>query len=231
MYNDMLNDHTTEYWCYRNKPRHAKIISVSGRTHCLCCGNSVIEEDSWAEIYNERFIGVGNLICERCRSNEEVESYCNVCGKTSYTQNFIHMKYKGLDTKHNPPSSEICPDCYSSFLHACPCCGKPFISKGKEVSILGAIRPIRFVNKTFKLWDAPILGGNFSTVEAGDEETKDKLEKLYVCSECEQELAKSGIKVGIEKTTRKYYVLPINKYEHCRWKSLKPYTEETNVYY
>lgn len=67
MYNDMLNDHRRAYWCYRNKVNSTKIISVSGKAPCLCCGNDdVLEDNLIYDEYNERYNHTGTIICENC---------------------------------------------------------------------------------------------------------------------------------------------------------------------
>lgn len=114
MYNDMLNDHDTKYWCVRNKVKHNKIISYSGKAPCLCCGNSIID-NAWEDYdYNERFTNCNSSICEDCLT----ESRCAICDMAEPSK--IHYNVvleNGLPIK-------ICEDCVKNFFRKCPDCGR-----------------------------------------------------------------------------------------------------------
>lgn len=77
MYNDMIADHCRVFWCYRNKVKKTKIITYSGKTCCLSCGEPIIEYDEdrdetyydYDEMpgYNDRYLNVGSCLCEECK--------------------------------------------------------------------------------------------------------------------------------------------------------------------
>ena len=77
MYNDMVNVPCYNYYCVRNKVKKSKVISISGKANCLCCGNQIIRkldedeyciEDYWvsSDYYNARYAYHENLVCADC---------------------------------------------------------------------------------------------------------------------------------------------------------------------
>ena len=112
MYNDMLNDPGTCYMCYRNKVDHTKIISVSGKSNCLCCNEDILNYDEYATDYNERYPETGNVICSDCLYRY---FQCAYCGRKD-------GKIKIFATKNG----NICLDCLEKYIRRCPDCGKPF---------------------------------------------------------------------------------------------------------
>ena len=120
MYNDILNDHTTEYWCIRNKVKKTTIISVSGKAPCLCCGGSVIKADEdWSEYdcninYNDRYHNVGEVICPDCMHKIR----CRICG------NHKPKNKKFIYTDHDGVEHFVCESCFKNFFKKCPCCGE-----------------------------------------------------------------------------------------------------------
>jgi hypothetical protein len=123
MYNDMLNDSNGGYQCYRNKVDHTKIISVSGKATCLCCGNSVIEnkgyDDDYYDAYNERFYNVGNVICNNCLGDNSIS--CDECeGSIRPNEKYYIVKIA------NKKDKIFCNNCINN-IHLCRCCGKPLI--------------------------------------------------------------------------------------------------------
>lgn len=121
MYNDMFNDHDTDYWCCRNKVAHTKVISVSGKANCLCCNNSIIEFDD-DEYYNDRFRNTGNGVCLKCQ-----EDYfsCDCCGYFNSTKKLYVTK----------EGKKVCEFCLRNKIFFCPCCGKLM-----NVSLVGEYR-------------------------------------------------------------------------------------------
>lgn len=78
MYNDMLNDRDMEYWCYRNKTNHTKVICVSGKAPCLCCGESVVtENEDCCDEYNDRYENTHSVICRECLDTKFTCTYCD----------------------------------------------------------------------------------------------------------------------------------------------------------
>lgn len=76
MYNDMLNVARYDYFCVRNKVKRTKVISISGKANCLCCGETVIrkldddehfnDEFNSADYYNARYAFHDQVICCDC---------------------------------------------------------------------------------------------------------------------------------------------------------------------
>ena len=123
MYNDMLNDHCTTYWCIRNKVKKTTLISISGKATCLCCGGSTLEADyDWKEYgevnlsYNDRYTNCSTLVCEACES----KFYrCPICRIKNYKAKMKTFKDEktGIETK-------MCAACYNRYIKTCPICKK-----------------------------------------------------------------------------------------------------------
>ncbi len=120
MYNDMVNDHRTPYYCIRNKVKKNTIITYSGKCNCIGCNKDVlqrsydIEDDSiygsGESLYNERYGNVGHVMCEECLE----DFYCDSC--KDYNINLYRF----------PSGQQICEDCLRiRDIFICPCCGKP----------------------------------------------------------------------------------------------------------
>lgn len=84
MYNDIIEDTDTIYWCCRNKIKKSMKISLSGTASCLCCGEPIIHSSNIA--------GYGSLghkvICQSCKTNNS----CRVCGAVKGTMKY-HTKF------------------------------------------------------------------------------------------------------------------------------------------
>ena len=114
MYNDMLNDHDTNYWCVRNKVNHNKVISYSGKAPCLCCGEPVIYDTEDDYDYNERYGNCGSTICTDCLSNFR----CDFCNENYPTEKHYNIFLE------NEKEVKICERCIKEYLRKCPDCGK-----------------------------------------------------------------------------------------------------------
>lgn len=168
MYNDMLNDNKTKYWCYRNKVKHKKIYSISGKAPCLCCGNTVIEYDDTEEDYNDRYSFASSLICYPCEQNHT----CVKCRSVLLKQPLL------LYDSH----SKICQSCYDKYIKLCPHCGKIIdLGSGTRNRIgfykneKASFRNPNYVNFIFNSCD----------LQDNREET---FEPLYCCEECAEYL-------------------------------------------
>ena len=119
MYNDMLNDSNTEYWCYRNKVKSNKIFSVSGKAPCLCCGKSILQRGDYDDYYNERYSNTGSAICDDCSNL----FWCDDCQERDPRQaHFTIQDFNGYPT-------HICKKCFEKKVKICPDCGRPFYIK------------------------------------------------------------------------------------------------------
>lgn len=129
MYNDMINDHCTEYYCIRNKVKKNTIITYSGKCNCIKCNNNVLDynfdisdfdyesdRDGYDEYYNERYSNVGNILCNKCQD----DYYCDSC------QSYSTKKLYKL-----PQGERVCHYCLEDYekISICPCCGEIFITK------------------------------------------------------------------------------------------------------
>lgn len=127
MYNDMLNDSETPYWCYRNKVRRNKIISVSGKNNCLCC-NAPISYLTTEYNYNDRYENTG-LVCKTCLENY---FFCSCCCDQSPRNLYVSLNIKRRISPHCIYTSEksICKDCWNERVKICPECGQIFYIEG-----------------------------------------------------------------------------------------------------
>ncbi len=117
MYNDMLNDKYFTYWCVRNKVKHNKVISYSGKSNCLCCNGLVIEYQGSDEDYNDRYYNCNSLICDSCK-----EEYFTCDGCRS-----VNPLYKYITVYNTEGTSfKLCKKCAEDAFKKCPDCGKVF---------------------------------------------------------------------------------------------------------
>jgi len=112
MYNDMLNDSSTNYQCYRNAVDHTKIISVSGKCNCLSCNQPLLEENWECDEYNDRYHNTSDVICPDCMKEKFKCYYCH-----------DHHEI-GDPLITSSLNGRICPDCLNNYVRRCPCCGK-----------------------------------------------------------------------------------------------------------
>lgn len=121
MYNDMLNDSHTKYWCVRNKVKHNKIISYSGKANCLCCGGSIINavyDEYGYEDYNDRYENTGSAICDDCL---KTYFYCDGCNCSNPDPRVKHHQYINSHGK----TITLCESCWKERIKVCPYCGEP----------------------------------------------------------------------------------------------------------
>ena len=69
MYNDFVSDHGRVRMCYRNKVKESKIISISGRSNCLCCNEDIVIRDPYWDgcDYNDRYLNNNTGFCRECK--------------------------------------------------------------------------------------------------------------------------------------------------------------------
>ena len=119
MYNDMLNDTNFKYYCYRNKVKHNKIISVSGKANCICCNKSALRDYSAdTHDYNERYLSADRILCKDCW--DKIPSCVN-CHVSDPTENYVKLANKNDDS-----IEYCCTDCFNKFYRICPFCGEIF---------------------------------------------------------------------------------------------------------
>lgn len=130
MYNDMLNDNDTTYWCVRNKVPKMRIISVSGKAPCACCGSPALIESDCPDGYNDRWEDPEKIVCWECFD----EGLCDACEKFYGKNSLIKVK------NHNNEVEALCSHCASTLLKICPCCGEPFRIGLHDLSYMPGIR-------------------------------------------------------------------------------------------
>ena len=114
MYNDMINDNYTTYWCVRNKVKHNKIISYSGKAPCLCCGGSIIYTPLDDYDYNDRYGNCGSSVCDDCLQKFRCDFCDNADSAKKHYKIFLE---DGTEVF-------ICEDCIKDYVRKCPDCGK-----------------------------------------------------------------------------------------------------------
>ena len=144
MYHDMINDHDRDYWCVRNAVKKPKLISISGKVRCLCCGTDDLREDpdyDYREGYNDRVHNTNSLICTPCL---EKYFYCEMCDAHSGNDEVEYFANKPmhLTKKHG----KVCHECYTEKLKLCPCCGEEFHVENDTDSYKAPL--IRFADAT-----------------------------------------------------------------------------------
>lgn len=245
MYNDMLNANGVDYWCYRNKVNKTKIISVSGKAPCLCCGGSVINEESWAGEYNERYSNANNVVCRNCLDDLCSKYYCDICGKlylTTHTNNIII----------NEREVNLCDNCVKEYVKLCPCCGKPFVLAESfynyrykfNIYISNYVDYIRDSAENLKkfhkskyndfIYSLDQYGGRqeieIDWLDKQLEKDKKAIEQIYVCMDCSHKLKEEADYV-LEKPAvwfsdkpSKDYIFNKKDYEKFRYHNLKNFS-------
>ena len=114
MYNDMVNDSGTEYWCIRNKVKKLKKISYSGKATCLCCNQPNLIREDWldGEDYNSRYetTSPNHFLCDKCFS----ENSCAICGRSISSSHLAAIELNGV-------VQSVCEDCYNKRIDQCSC--------------------------------------------------------------------------------------------------------------
>jgi len=185
MYNDMIADKNTEYWCYRNKVDKPKIISYSGKAKCLCCKKPIIHlnldleyDDGDFDSYHDKYLNCDNVICEDCASTKYT---CDACESITTLDKFVDVA-----------GCHLCESCYEDKVKICPGCGKPFLI------------PYFDDIYCFKRFDTAIEDlsiGDYEYVSLSNLDQA-KLVPFYCCKQC---LVKMEEKIGFEDWRPKTY--------------------------
>ena len=89
MYNDIVEDKSSNYPCYRNYTDKTKKISISGKQTCLMCGDYVFEE--------------GEVVCENCIE----EHGCHYCESVD----------RDVE-KYNLDGIQVCENCIDNYVYS-----------------------------------------------------------------------------------------------------------------
>ena len=151
MYNDMLNDQYTPYYCIRNKVKKNTVISYSGKAPCLCCMGEILEYEDpspyYEGAYNDRYAYTGQVICNSCLKDRT----CSCCGETA-------KPVKAFKGNH------FCETCWNERVKICPDCGETY-AVGFEDEYYGRedIIYVRHINRNE--WEYK----HFPALNAGDD--------------------------------------------------------------
>jgi hypothetical protein len=122
MYHDMINDHERTYLCVRRPVKKPKLISISGKVKCLCCGDENMRDYSdYRDDYNGRVREPGVLICRPCL---EEKFFCESCEADSGHEDVVYFANKPMIKVNG--IGKVCQKCAKEYVRKCPCCGEPF---------------------------------------------------------------------------------------------------------
>lgn len=113
MYNDLVMDHKTKYWCYRNYVEKPMKICVSGRATCLCCGKPM--DSDLARSQAEDFSMAGHSsakICDDCI----YDHLCGNCRKINKNVNLLTIRVI-VPKKNKAVVKRICEDCIDEYWY------------------------------------------------------------------------------------------------------------------
>lgn len=131
MYNDLIEDHDTKYWCCRNYVDHTLKISVSGAATCMHCGKPLDNRHEIRNLMDSELRSHGSdKYCKECEEN----NWCSICATiNSRTKYKIpvntprkrkvpitdYVGHKRLSTIQVEDISTIfaCADCIKEFLY------------------------------------------------------------------------------------------------------------------
>ena len=183
MYNDMFNDHCYTFFCVRNKVKRNKIINVSGKAPCLCCGKSIIkerDEDKYndycdsQERYNDKFTNVDAVICIKCSK----QYTCTRCLSINPLENHYKVTVNGRE-------ENLCEGCLP-FIKLCPCCGNMIdIMVNTAANLPGYYLPPAYIKE---LTEDPRILSRFDYNLKKDKEKM--LEPCLICDNCTDKVAK-----------------------------------------
>lgn len=113
MYNDMFNANSYDYFCYRNAPKHAKIIGVSGKARCAHCNNllngesvKTMDVSLCKDDYNDRYGDTASFVCPDCRGDYH-SKLCGMC----------HNVTTSVKTNIKLPTGEtVCSECLKNVV-------------------------------------------------------------------------------------------------------------------
>lgn len=191
MYNDMLNDSNTDYYCYRNKPKKGYILSVSGKAPCVCCGGDAAGEENQWDGYNDRYQS-GVTVCNKCL--DDIRCVCCLEDGPWYGNlNFVKIEDKSGETYR------ICPRHLFTKLQLCACCNRPISKLGFRKIVYGAKDPATAeftrtkIDKVYDLMDAQ---------EIYDKYMANEYVPIFLCDDC---LTERNWQFEFEDFTSKYY--------------------------
>lgn len=227
MYNDMLNDNYTDYWCYRNKVKSNKMINVSGKCNCLKCNSDkLFTSINFGNDYNDRFEDVESVLCSSCLQ----QFRCDTC----FEKNVHGLFIQGIMQNGENTCKKICYNCIKDYGRYCPTCGKPTWFDRETPLAEYVYYPLTSID--LKKCDETFLFQIIDCYGYRDEYTSDMLKEkiaaiyahslddihanhnkvnmflLHMCKDCREKLkTKSSIIKMIKPygySTQSYYIVP-----------------------
>lgn len=117
-YNDIINNHSNDlkWWCVRNKVKKNTIISLSGKSKCLCCGKPSLEisgdwEAGWTNEVSQKYMNTDDLVCPECMDYFR----CDKCGEAEPVHGM--RRFDGLN---------LCTYCWETRVRRCCECGNTY---------------------------------------------------------------------------------------------------------
>ena len=98
MYNDLLEDKDSVYFCYRNIPKKGMVLNASGKNTCLICG-----------LQNNLSTSV--KICNSCKENYR----CYECNNTNSNEKHFKILAAGEDDNYRVYNINICEHCIDNY--------------------------------------------------------------------------------------------------------------------
>lgn len=225
MYNDMVNDHHRKFLCVRNKVKRNKIINISGKSRCLCCGNEVAYLEECPEEYNDRYQNTNSIICCYCK-----DKYfkCSHCGE-SYT---YKPKFAIFDDK------QYCGYC-QGYMKKCPSGNGDILFTYSMTDSQYARMENLVVGHYFEdLYNVEVSEDEMSVaLRAYDDDVEDMLKRKYVAlfmsEKHKEELIESGAIVKSSSLPKRIpfkLCYPWSRVEEF-WVMVKPMDKEMEKYY
>ena len=225
MYNDMVNDHDRKFLCIRNKVKRNKIINISGKSRCLCCGNEVVYLEEYPEEYNDRYENTGSVICSYCK-----DKYfkCSHCGESyTYKPEFVIFDDK-----------QYCGYC-QDYMKKCPSGnGEILFTYSMVGSQYERVENLVVGHRYEDIYNAEINENEMSeALRAYDDEEEDMAKRPYVAlfmsEKYRKELIESGAIIKSSSLPKRipfklYY--PWSRVEEF-WVMVKPMDKEMEKYY
>ena len=97
MYNDLLEDKDSVYFCYRNIPKKGMVLNASGKNTCLICGL-------------QHYGTTSEKICNNCKENY---SCCN-CGNVDSSKKHFEISVAN-DNNYRVYRERICEHCIDDY--------------------------------------------------------------------------------------------------------------------
>lgn len=122
MYNDMMRDHCTKYWCVRNDVPHSLVIQYSGKARCLECGTvRELNFNAEDEDFEPDDPYTGMFICSECYNKH----ICDLCGQYNLDSHVLRDEPLTIISSYGNPMTlhNVCQRCADTIIK-CHCCNE-----------------------------------------------------------------------------------------------------------